>query len=131
MSVVDANCVSRVKADPDKHTTECALKCVKGGYGLIDADGNYLKFDAAGNEKAVAALKATKKTDHLRATVVGDKDGATIKVTESVSIAVTGGARGYFRSGATAARSSSRLPMMVRPQRAGRAPACSQVSPGG
>ena len=85
VSVVDANCVSRVKADPDKHTTECALKCVKGGYGLIDADGNYLKFDAAGNEKAVAALKATKKTDHLRATVVGDKDGATIKV-KSVSI---------------------------------------------
>ena len=85
VAVVDGNCASRVKADPDKHTTQCALKCEKGGYGLLDADGNYLKFDAAGNEKALAALKATKKTDHLRATVVGEKDGATVKV-KSLSI---------------------------------------------
>jgi hypothetical protein len=28
----------------------------------------------------VAALKATKKTDHLRATVTGEKDAETIKV---------------------------------------------------
>jgi hypothetical protein len=77
--VVDTLCIDRVKADPDAHTTECALKCEKGGYGLI-ADGAYLKFDAAGNQKVVAALNATKKTDHLRANVTGDKDGDTIKV---------------------------------------------------
>jgi hypothetical protein len=29
----------------------------------------------------VAALKATQKTDHLRATVTGERDGETIKVT--------------------------------------------------
>lgn len=85
VSVIDANCMSKRKADPDKHTTKCALQCEKVGYGLIDADGNYLKFDAAGNEKALAGLKATKKTDHLRATVVGEKDGATVKV-KSLSI---------------------------------------------
>lgn len=83
--VVDTLCLSKVKADPDKHTTQCALQCVKGGYGLITTDGAYLKFDAAGNEKTVAALKATKRTDHVRAIVVGDRDGETIKVT-SVSI---------------------------------------------
>jgi hypothetical protein len=83
--VVDTMCVSKVKSDPDKHTTDCALKCAGGGYGLLTADGTYLKFDAAGNEKTVAALKATKKTDHLRATVVGERDGDTIKVA-SVSI---------------------------------------------
>jgi ribosomal protein S5 len=83
--VVDTNCLSKVKADPDKHTTQCALQCAKGGYGLIAADGAYLKFDAAGNEKTVTALKATKKTDHLRAVVVGERDGETIKVS-SVSI---------------------------------------------
>jgi uncharacterized membrane protein YphA (DoxX/SURF4 family) len=71
--------------NPDSHTTQCALQCVKGGYGLIDAKGTFLKFDAAGNEKIVAALKATKKTDHLRATVTGERDGDTIKVS-SVSI---------------------------------------------
>jgi VCBS repeat-containing protein len=74
-------CVSKVKADPDKHTTQCALQCAKGGYGLLTPDGAYLKFDAAGNEKTIAALKATKKTDHLRATVVGDRDGENIEVT--------------------------------------------------
>ncbi len=83
--VVDTQCLSKVKADPDKHTTKCALQCSKGGYGLLTTDGTYLKFDAPGNEKTIAALKATKKLDHLRATVVGDRDGENIKVT-SVSI---------------------------------------------
>jgi hypothetical protein len=83
--VIDTLCLSKFKANPDEHTTRCALQCVKGGYGLIDADGSYLKFDAVGNEKTVEALKATKKADHLRATVIGEKDGDTIKVT-SVSI---------------------------------------------
>lgn len=83
--IIDTLCLSKFKADPDKHSTQCALQCVKGGYGLIEADGTYLKFDAAGNEKTVAALKATQKADHLRATIIGEKDGATIKVT-SVSI---------------------------------------------
>lgn len=80
VTVIDTLCVSKFKADPDKHTTQCALQCVKGGYGLIDRDGSYLKFDAAGNAKTVAALKATKKADHLRATVTGEKDGDTLEV---------------------------------------------------
>ena len=35
---------------------------------------------AAGNEKILAALKASKKTDRLRVTVSGDVDGDTLKV---------------------------------------------------
>ena len=85
VSVIDTMCVSKVKADPDKHTTQCALRCQKGGYGLLTADGAYLKFDEEGNQKTVAALKATKKTDHLRATVVGERSGETVKVT-SISV---------------------------------------------
>jgi hypothetical protein len=81
VSVVDTNCIAKVKSNPDAHTTKCALQCQKGGYGLVTTDGTYLRFDAAGNEKAVAALKATQKTDHLRATVTGERDGETIKVT--------------------------------------------------
>lgn len=81
VSVIDTLCLSKVKTDPDKHPVTCALQCAKGGYGLLTTDGAYLKFDAAGNEKTVAALKATKKTDHIRATVVGERDGETIKVT--------------------------------------------------
>ena len=83
--VIDTQCLSRVKDKPDTHTTQCALQCSKEGYGLLTPDGAYLKFDAAGNEKTVAALKATKKTDHIRATVTGEKEGETIKVS-SVSI---------------------------------------------
>src|SRR5262245_32842807 len=78
--VIDTSCLAKVKSDPDKHPVSCALQCAKGGYGLLLTDGTYLKFDAAGNEKTLAALKETKKTNTIRATVEGDKDGETIKV---------------------------------------------------
>ena len=80
VAVVDTHCLQKVKADPDKHTVGCALQCVKGGYGLLTADGTFLKFDAAGDEKTQAALKATKKSDHIRATVTGVRDGDALKV---------------------------------------------------
>lgn len=79
--VVDTHCVGKVKADPDKHARSCALQCSKGGYGLLTSDGTYLKFDAAGDEKTLAALKASSKTDHLRADVTGERSGDTLKVT--------------------------------------------------
>ena len=79
--VMDTYCLKDAKSDPDKHTKDCALQCAEGGYGLITADGAFLAFDAAGNEKTVAALKATSKTDHLRVTVEGTRDGETIAVT--------------------------------------------------
>ena len=78
--VVDTMCSVKVKAAPDEHTTKCALACAKSGFGILTADGSFLKFDEAGNQKAVAALKDTKKADHLRATVTGERDGNTIKV---------------------------------------------------
>jgi len=78
--LVDTMCSAKVKDAPDSHTTSCAIACAKGGFGIIAPDGGYLKFDEAGNKKALAALKSTKKTDHIRATVVGERDGDTIKV---------------------------------------------------
>lgn len=83
--VVDTLCLKDVKPDPDKHTKRCALQCAKGGYGLLTADGEYLTFDAAGNEKTVAAFKAATKSDHLRATIEGTRQGQTIEVS-SISI---------------------------------------------
>src|SRR5215510_3213358 len=85
VSLVDTACSAKVKDAPDTHTTSCAIGCEKSGYGIIASDGSYLKFDEAGNKRALAALKATKKTDHLRATVVGERDGETIKV-KSISL---------------------------------------------
>ena len=82
VSIMDGNCVQKaeIKANPDAHSTVCALKCEQGGYGILTSDGTYLKFDDAGNKKALAALKATKKTDHLRVDVTGTKEGDSIKV---------------------------------------------------
>lgn len=81
VSVVDKMCKDKVKADPDKHPVKCAMSCGGSGFGILTSDGNFLQFDKAGNEKALAALKTTKKTDHLRATVTGERNGDTIKVT--------------------------------------------------
>jgi hypothetical protein len=80
VSLVDANCSNKVKADPDSHPRSCAIKCAGNGYGVWTADGKYLKFDAAGSEKALALLKATEQVDHLRVDVTGTLDGETLKV---------------------------------------------------
>jgi hypothetical protein len=65
-----------------KHDVKCALEsaCMKSGYGVYTTDGKFLTFDAAGNAKAVVALKATKKVDNLKVSVMGDVTGSTIKV---------------------------------------------------
>ena len=80
VAMVDAMCALKVKADPDKHTRECALQCAKGGFGILAADGTYLKFDKAGNDQAAALLKASKASDHIRVTVTGTRKGETIAV---------------------------------------------------
>lgn len=80
VTVVDTMCSVKAKADPDQHPTKCALTCAKSGFGVLTADGSFLKLDEAGNQKAAAALKNTQKTDHLRVTVTGERDGGTIRV---------------------------------------------------
>ncbi|MGH9596714.1 MAG: hypothetical protein ACRD3K_07950, partial [Edaphobacter sp.] len=70
--VVDVACSKKVAANPDAHTKSCALVCEKSGYGILTADKKFLKFDADGNAKVLAELKATDKTDHLRVNVKGD-----------------------------------------------------------
>jgi hypothetical protein len=85
VTLVDAMCADKIKADPDKHTTQCALQCGASGMGILTAEGDFVKFDDAGSKQAIAALKATKKKDHLRATVVGERSGDTIAV-QSVTL---------------------------------------------
>jgi hypothetical protein len=79
--VVDVNCSKKVAADPDSHTRACALKCAASGFGIVTKDKQFLKFDAEGNAKIAAALKASDKKDHLRVDVSGDVQGDTLKVT--------------------------------------------------
>ncbi|MGO4882029.1 MAG: hypothetical protein ACLP59_14545 [Bryobacteraceae bacterium] len=76
-TLVDVMCKNK---DLASHTTKCALSCSKSGYGLVLADGKFVKFDESGNAKALAALKATKKEKDLKAKVTGTLDGDTVQV---------------------------------------------------
>jgi uncharacterized protein YxeA len=85
VSVVDQMCSGKdkVMSAPEKHTKECMVKCEKSGYGVYMGEGKdkkFVKFDAAGNKLTVEALKASKKTDGMKATVVGEMADRVIKV---------------------------------------------------
>ena len=55
--------------------------CKASGYGLI-ADGQFLKFDKAGDEMALAFLEATKKEAHLSIKVTADFSTDPISVSK-------------------------------------------------
>ena len=76
-TVVDVMCKGK---DLASHTTKCAIGCAKGGYGLVLADGKFLKFNEGGNAKTLAALKATSKEKDLKAKVTGSLDGDVVEV---------------------------------------------------
>lgn len=76
-TIVDVMCKGR---DLAGHTRDCALKCAKGGYGLVLPDGKFVKFDETGNAKALAVLKASTKEKDLKAKVTGTLNGEVIKV---------------------------------------------------
>jgi hypothetical protein len=81
-TLVDVMCKDR---DLAGHTAKCAVSCAKSGYGLVMADGKFVKLDESGNAKALKALKATSKEKDLKAKVTGTLDGDTIQV-ESVDL---------------------------------------------
>lgn len=76
-TLVDVMCKNK---DLAGHTAKCAVGCAKSGYGLVLADGKFVKFDEAGNTKALAALKATNKEKDLKAKVSGTLDGDVVQV---------------------------------------------------
>jgi len=80
VAMIDTQCSTKAKANPDAHTKACALACAKSGFGIVDNSGNYLKFDAKGNAEAMKLLESSIKQDHLRVDVSGKKDGDLIHV---------------------------------------------------
>jgi hypothetical protein len=64
------------------HTRQCALmpSCQKSGFGVFTYDNKFLSFDTAGSQKALAAIKASKKEDDLKVEVTGEIEGNIIKV---------------------------------------------------
>jgi hypothetical protein len=81
-TVVDVMCK---KNDLASHTRDCAISCAKSGFGIVLADGTFIKFDERGNVKALAALKASTKEKDLKAKVTGSKKEDVIQV-ESIQI---------------------------------------------
>jgi len=66
----------------ENHTKDCALmpNCQKSGFGVVTADGTFLKFDKAGDKKALEAIEGTDKEKNLTVEVDGKVDGENIKV---------------------------------------------------
>lgn len=80
--LIDQMCAKKEKvtAHPENHPVGCLIKCSDSGYGVMTSEGKYLKFDQAGNKKALAMLKETKKENDVRVNVTGEMQGDTIKV---------------------------------------------------
>jgi hypothetical protein len=76
-TVVDVMCRGK---DLSSHTRECAVTCAKSGYGLVTADGKFLKFDEAGNARTLSSLKKLTKDKDLKAKVTGTVSGDVLQV---------------------------------------------------
>jgi len=70
--------------DVATHTKKCVIGCSKSGLGLMTSDGKYYKFDAAGSEKALAALKESSRDVDIKASVTGKLEGETITLEKIV-----------------------------------------------
>ena len=66
----------------EAHTREClrSPECEKSGYGVYTREGKFFPFDAAGNRKAIEALKLSKRETDVRVQVSGEVQGDSIKV---------------------------------------------------
>lgn len=80
VSIIDSQCSTKAKANPDAHTRTCAMACAKSGFGILTKDGQYLKFDNKGNQEALNLLQNSTEKDHLRVDVTGEKQGNVIHV---------------------------------------------------
>lgn len=84
--LVDKMCSAEVLkggADAAKaHTKECALmdSCKDSGFGVVTADGKFIKFDADGDKMAVKMLGFEDSEDNIQAVVNGKVKGDTIAV---------------------------------------------------
>ena len=83
--LVDAVCAGNHATEPgyvEKHDKACNLMdgCIKSGFSLVTSDLKVLKFDAKGNEQALALIKATEKDKDWKVTVTGSVEGSTLTV---------------------------------------------------
>src|SRR5690349_3888915 len=75
-TVVDVMCRGK---DLAGHTRECSLSCAKSGFGLVTAEGKFLKFEEDWNARTVSRLKKPTGDKDLKAKVSGTMDGELLK----------------------------------------------------
>lgn len=79
--LIDQHCYPAFQKHPADHTRDCLLKCADVTYGLVDAKGHFHPFDAKGNQRALAAVKASNHLNHLWVTVrAARSDSSTLQV---------------------------------------------------
>jgi hypothetical protein len=81
--LMDTMCAASRLDKAASHTTECMKSCKQSGFGLVTKEGKYIKFNEAGNIKALNELERTGKQAELLVKVSGDMKGNVILV-ESV-----------------------------------------------
>ena len=59
---------------------------MKSGYAVFTADGQFYKFDEAGNKSAEALLKETETKSGISVAVEGTLEGDTIHVTKVTEV---------------------------------------------
>jgi hypothetical protein len=78
--LMDTMCAVKKTDQASTHTAECMKNCARGGFGLVTKDGKYIKFDEAGNVKALKTLEASAKQDNLEVRVTGELKSGLLQV---------------------------------------------------
>jgi hypothetical protein len=78
--LMDTMCAADKLDQAPAHTAECMKRCQGSGFGLVAADGRYIRFDERGNALALAALEKSQHKQDLRVVVEGEMRGTTIRV---------------------------------------------------
>ncbi|MGH9393090.1 MAG: hypothetical protein ACRD1E_02895, partial [Terriglobales bacterium] len=73
--LIDQHCAGAYVNRAADHPRDCLLRCADSVYGLVDAHGHFTPFDASGNQRALAAVRASSKPDHLWVTVHAKRSG--------------------------------------------------------
>jgi hypothetical protein len=92
--LVDSNCYesvftntkgsTTVNRDMDGNTKLCAPSAKTKSFGVVELDWKIVKFDAAGNAKAVEFVQGTDLRDMYRVSIAGEMNGEILKV-DSIS----------------------------------------------
>ena len=81
--LVDISCASKRGQQAEfgaNHSRNCLRMCKETGYGVLTDDKKLIKFDKAGNEKALHFLSGIAKDDDIQVSVTGTVNGESMSV---------------------------------------------------